>query len=199
MVIAVLGAGPHGREVADIARRCGLDIAFFDDDPDVPDTEGSVGDFDYQRNSVRLPAYVLGAAWPIVRRKIGEQVCRLQAEAQVLVDPDASVVGEVELGGGVVLAAGARVVTGARLGAHAHVGLNATISRDCRVGEYAMLCPGSHLAGGVIVEDDVFIGIGAVVKHELVVGRGALIGAGAVVVEDVKPLAVVTGNPGRER
>jgi len=49
----------------------------------------------------------------------------------------------------------------------------------------------------VVVEDDVWIGIGAIILKGVRLGRGARIGAGAVVVKDVPPGAVVAGNPAR--
>lgn len=51
------------------------------------------------------------------------------------------------------------------------------------------------------IEDDVVIGAGARVLGPIRVGRGAVIGANAVVLRDVPPGAVVTGVPGviRER
>lgn len=187
MELAILGAGPHGRELWDLATRCGRDPVFFDDDPD----QG------YPPVARAAEAYVIGAAWPDVRRRIHERA--RAAVAATLVDPHASLIGAVRLDAGVVVAAGARIATGSEVGEHTHVNLNASISRGCQVGGFVTICPGVNISGGVIVEDDVFIGVGAVIAHELVIGRGALIGAGAVVVEDVKPFATVVGNPGRAR
>lgn len=53
------------------------------------------------------------------------------------------------------------------------------------------------LAQPVVVEDDVWIGIGAILLKGVHIGRGARIGAGAVVTMDVPPGAEVAGNPGR--
>jgi acetyltransferase-like isoleucine patch superfamily enzyme len=49
----------------------------------------------------------------------------------------------------------------------------------------------------VVIEDDVWIGIGAVVLKGTRIGRGARIGAGAVVTRDVPAGATVVGNPAR--
>lgn len=48
-----------------------------------------------------------------------------------------------------------------------------------------------------LVEDDVSIGGGAVILPGINIGRGALIGAGAVVTKNVPPNAIVAGNPAR--
>lgn len=48
-----------------------------------------------------------------------------------------------------------------------------------------------------VIEDDVVIGVGAKVLGPIRVGRGAVIGANAVVLVDVPPGAVVGGVPAR--
>jgi acetyltransferase-like isoleucine patch superfamily enzyme len=49
----------------------------------------------------------------------------------------------------------------------------------------------------VIIESDADIGIGATLLPGVTVGRGAQVGAAAVVTRDVPPYAVVAGNPAR--
>jgi serine acetyltransferase len=49
----------------------------------------------------------------------------------------------------------------------------------------------------VVIEDDVWLGTNVVVLPGVRVGRGAVVGAGAVVTEDVPPFTVVAGVPAR--
>lgn len=49
----------------------------------------------------------------------------------------------------------------------------------------------------VVVEDDVWIGTGAIVMKGVRIGRGAIIAAGAVVTKSVPPFSVAAGNPAR--
>jgi acetyltransferase-like isoleucine patch superfamily enzyme len=49
----------------------------------------------------------------------------------------------------------------------------------------------------VVVEDDAWIGIGAILLKGVRIGRGARVGAGSVVTGDVTPGAFVAGNPAR--
>jgi acetyltransferase-like isoleucine patch superfamily enzyme len=49
----------------------------------------------------------------------------------------------------------------------------------------------------VILEDDIWVGVRAVILKGVKVGRGAVIGAGAVVTKPVPPYCVVAGNPAR--
>lgn len=49
----------------------------------------------------------------------------------------------------------------------------------------------------VHIEDDVWIGMNAVILQGITIGRGAIVGAGAVVTRDVPPWSIVTGVPAR--
>jgi Acetyltransferase (isoleucine patch superfamily) len=51
--------------------------------------------------------------------------------------------------------------------------------------------------GKIIVDDDVWIGIGAIILSGVTIGRGAVVGAYSVVTKDVEPYAIVAGNPAR--
>src|SRR5262245_34596204 len=53
------------------------------------------------------------------------------------------------------------------------------------------------VARPVVIEDDAWVGIGAIVLKGVRVGRGARVGAGAVVTADVPAGALVEGNPAR--
>ena len=48
---------------------------------------------------------------------------------------------------------------------------------------------------GVRIEEDVFIGPGAIVLPNVVIGRGAVVTAGSVVTKSVPPMTLVQGNP----
>ncbi len=49
----------------------------------------------------------------------------------------------------------------------------------------------------VVINDDVWIGCGAIILKGVTIGRGAVIGAGSLVNKDVPEMAVVVGNPAR--
>ena len=51
--------------------------------------------------------------------------------------------------------------------------------------------------GFIEIGDDVWIGTGAIVLPNLKIGKGSIIGAGAIVTKDVPEYAIVGGNPAK--
>lgn len=51
--------------------------------------------------------------------------------------------------------------------------------------------------GPIVIEDEVWIGMGALILSGVTVQKGAIIGAGSVVTRSVPPYAIVGGNPAR--
>ena len=52
--------------------------------------------------------------------------------------------------------------------------------------------------GKIIVEDDVWIGYGAIILSGVRIGKGAIIGAGSVVTKDVEAFTLTAGNPAKK-
>jgi acetyltransferase-like isoleucine patch superfamily enzyme len=52
-------------------------------------------------------------------------------------------------------------------------------------------------ATGITIEDDVWIGSGAIVTDGVTIGRGSVVAAGSVVTRDVEPRTLVAGAPAR--
>ena len=48
---------------------------------------------------------------------------------------------------------------------------------------------------GIRIEDDAWIGAGAIILSDITIGAGAVVGAGSVVTKDVPSGVVVVGNP----
>jgi acetyltransferase-like isoleucine patch superfamily enzyme len=49
----------------------------------------------------------------------------------------------------------------------------------------------------VIIEDDVWVGYGAIILSGIKIGKGSIIAAGSVVTKDIEPCSIVGGNPAK--
>lgn len=57
--------------------------------------------------------------------------------------------------------------------------------------------PETFSKGDIVIDDDVWIGYGATIMSGVHIGQGAVIAAGAIVVKDVNPYAIVGGVPAK--
>jgi sugar O-acyltransferase (sialic acid O-acetyltransferase NeuD family) len=108
----------------------------------------------------------------------------------------------VEIGVGAILCPFVTLTSNVRIGRHFHCNLYSYVAHDCVIGDFVTFAPGVKCNGNVVIEDDVYVGTGAVIKQgrpdaPLVIGKGAVVGMGAVVTRSVPPGATVVGNPAR--
>lgn len=103
------------------------------------------------------------------------------------------------LGAGAIVCDFAVVNNGTIVGDHFLANVHAQVSHDCRLGDYVTLSPKVSCNGWVQIEDEVFVGAGAVIRNgssvrRVTIGAKALIGMGAVVTKDVPAGATVIGT-----
>jgi len=72
-----------------------------------------------------------------------------------------------------------------------------TIGDDAVLSVRALLIAHFRGAVGITIEDQAFIGPGAIILPNVTIGRGAVVTAGSVVSASVPPMTVVQGNPAR--
>lgn len=104
---------------------------------------------------------------------------------------------------------GIEIHPGAKIGKNLFIdhGMGVVIGETAEIGNNVTLYHGVTL-GGIgnetdvkrhpTVGDDVMIGTGAKILGPIVIGRGAKIGANAVILKNIPPYATVVGIPGRE-
>jgi maltose O-acetyltransferase len=72
-----------------------------------------------------------------------------------------------------------------------------TIGNDVIISIRAMLIAHFRGTNGITIEDEVFIGPGAIILPNVTIGRGAVVTAGSIVSASVPAHTVVQGNPAR--
>jgi sugar O-acyltransferase (sialic acid O-acetyltransferase NeuD family) len=180
------------------------DLVFVDDQPPAPVVNGHrVLTYEQWLSEPASSRYVnVAIANSRVREKLVQRcaidgVQFFEARAGNVVQLD-----DVQLGEGAVLCPFVTLTSNIRIGQHFHANIHSYVEHDCVVGDFVTFAPGVMCNGHVHIEDHVYMGAGAVIKQglpgaPLVIGRGAVVGMGAVVTRSVPPGVTVVGNPAR--
>jgi UDP-perosamine 4-acetyltransferase len=132
-----------------------------------------------------------------VRRQLFELAVAHGLRPVVVRHPTAIVSTSASIAGGAQLLAGTIVNPGARIAENTVINTGSIIEHDCILERHAFVSPGVRLGGSVTVGEGTHIGIGTTVRQCIRIGPRSIIGAGAVVVDDVPPDVVVLGVPAR--
>ena len=200
--LLIVGAGGHGRAVADVATAAGWTIAGFIErartsaEPDVIGTDGDIA-AGVERHAIDGAVVGIGNTALARRAEIFERLRALGLPLPTLVHPRAVISPSARLGAGSVVFPGAVLGAGVVVGDNAVIYSGAIVEHGCRLADHVYLSPAVVLAGEVCVEAGAFVGAGAIVVTRLTVGKQAVVGAGAVVVRDVGAGDTVKGVPAR--
>ena len=204
MKIVIIGAGGHGKVLAECARDAGLDVAGFID-------QGQIG-----RKVLGLPVLggdddlaamkdhgVTGAIVAIghnpVRAKLAQRIAEAGLDLVSVISPRAVISPTATIGAGTLVMPGAIINADARIGENVIVNTGAIVEHDCTLGDAVHVAPSSTLCGNVSVGARSFVGAGATVIPGRTIGVDVTVGAGACVVHDLPDSVCATGVPARPR
>lgn len=181
--LVIYGKGGHGREMELAANSDPRETVLMDD------ASADLKDCD---------KVCVAVGSPQARRMLAERLAAFSAAKVIaptaVVDPSAAI------GEGVQISDFVFIGPNVTLGRHVQCNVRTHVHHDCVIGDFVTLSPGAMCLGNVHIEDDVFIGAGAIIRNgtpdkPLRIGKGAVVGMGAVVVKDVPPGVTVVGNP----
>jgi sugar O-acyltransferase (sialic acid O-acetyltransferase NeuD family) len=198
-----MGAGGHAKVVIDAALASGWDLTQICVLDDAPERAGAT----ILGLRIATPAVpdALGALFHVAignsdaRGGLHDRAVRNGGSPATIIHPRAVISPSATIGAGSFVAAGAVVGPDGSCGIGTILNHASIIDHDCRVGDFCHIAPGATLGGEVVIENHVLVGASAVVLPGLKVGRGATIGAGAVVTQNVPPGQVWVGAPAREK
>lgn len=200
--LAVLGAGGHGRSVADAALQAGWrEVVFFDDrlnnGAQVGPWRVVGGREEFLRGTHKRTDRVVAIGENRLRLVALQELTELGAAAATVLHPRAIISPFAIVGPGSVILAGGIINAFAKLGRGCIVNTAATVDHDCEIEDGVHVGPGAHVAGEVRIRECSWVGIGACIRQRTVIGRDVTIGAGAAVVADVSDRDTVVGVPAR--
>lgn len=199
--LLIIGAGGHGKVVADIALSMNKwkHISFLDDK-----------NIKYQMGieviGKTADAFKYIKEWDIfvaignngIRENIQNELKAEGANFPTLIHPSAVIGRSVEIGEGTVIMANVVINCCTKIGNGCIINTGATIDHDNFIEDYVHISPGVHIAGTVKIGKGTWIGVGSIVSNNVYITSNCIIGAGAVVVKDIIEAGTYVGVPAKK-
>jgi sugar O-acyltransferase (sialic acid O-acetyltransferase NeuD family) len=194
--VVIIGAGGHGRVIADIVSLSGDVVSGFLDDKDPSEFPnitilGKLTDIERFKQEA---FFIVGIGNNQLRKQIMET---FDVDWYTAIHPTAVITSDVVIGEGTAIMANAVINTGSKLGRGVIVNTAATVDHDNVLEDYVHVSPGVHLGGTVHIGSETWIGIGAVVINNIDICEECVIGAGALVIHSIMLKGVYIGVPAK--
>ena len=201
--LIIIGAGGHGKVVADCARvtKQFANIQFLDGNyPELLHAANwdIVGHHeDYANFDDENTWYFIAIGSNTTRHKWQQTLLANGHKVATLIHPNACVAQDVVIGQGTLILAGCVINILSEIGDGCIINTGATVDHDCSLGEFSHLAPGVSLAGAVKLGVEVFIGIGSNIIQCLSIGDKSTIGAGSTVLQNIPANVTAVGTPAK--
>lgn len=200
--LAIIGAGGHGKVVADAAVASGWKtVSFFDDCVEQVTSNphwsvlGTIED--YFSKSFNFNGVIVALGENETRQQIINRVINSQIQLTTIIHPNSNISAYADIGPGTAVLANAVINIGVKIGMGCIINSAAVIEHDCLISDAVHVSPAAVILGNVVIEEASWIGAGSVVKNNLRIGKKVVVGAGSVVLKNVEDSKTVFGNPTR--
>ena len=198
--VVIIGAGGHGKVIADIVLSSGDFVTGFLDDGCTEKSIygfpvlGRISDYiKYKDNSM----FVVAIGNATTRERIVSELS--DVNWYTAIHPTAVISKlETNIGCGTVIMANAVINPGTSIGKHCIINTGSILEHDNVIEDYVHISVGAKIAGTVNIGQITWIGIGAVVKNNISICSDCIIGAGGVVVVDIKEHGTYVGVPAKK-
>lgn len=198
--LLILGAGGHGKVIAETAMLCKSfeNISFLDDRAELKSviSVNVIGRFDDYIKLKQGYDYAFVALGNNQLRKLWiEKLLDFGYKIATIIHPMSSVSDYAKIGYGSCVLSGAVVGPVCDIGIGCIINNNSNIPHDCSIGDYNHISCGAVLGGGVSTKNGTLIGLNSTIINQINIGQNCVIAAGSVVVCDFPDNVLVAGIP----
>lgn len=198
--LIIIGAGGHGRVVADCAQETGQyqKIVFLDDC--YPERQENhsweiIGKVDTFVDYLDSAHFIVAFGSNKLRQTLLTTLNEANAKIISLIHPSAYVSQHTVIGNGVVIFAKAVINIGSKISDGCIINTAATIDHDCTLQSAVHVSPGVNIAGGVIIGELSWVGIGASIIECITLAANTQIASGSAVTQSTQKNSLYAGAP----
>lgn len=208
-LIGIYGASGFGKEVMPLVRRQYSqlnqdNIVFIDDGGRLEQLDGYkvLSYQQFMQHPATQKAVTIAIANSHVREKLNAKLVKDNIEIINVIANNALQYDNITMGKGSIICGFVQLASNIKIGKGFHANIYSYIAHDCVIGDFVTFAPRVSCNGNVHIEDHAYIGTGAMLRQgtpdkPLIIGKGAIVGMGAVVTKDVPAGVTVVGNPAR--
>ena len=208
-LIGIYGASGFGKEVMPLVRQHYSqlnqdNIVFIDDGGRLEQLDGYkvLSYQQFMNHTATQKAVTIAIADSQVREKLNAKLVQDNIEIINVIANNALQYDNITMGKGSIICGFVHLTSNIKIGKGFHANIYSYIAHDCVIGDFVTFAPRVSCNGNVHIEDHAYIGTGAVLRQgtpdkPLIIGKGAIVGMGAVVTKDVPAGVTVVGNPAR--
>ena len=208
-LIGIYGASGFGKEVMPLVRQhysqLNQDhIVFIDDSGRLEQLDGYkvLSYQQFMNHTATQKAVTIAIADSQVREKLNAKLVQDNIEIINVIANNALQYDNITMGKGSIICGFVHLTSNIKIGKGFHANIYSYIAHDCVIGDFVTFAPRVSCNGNVHIEDHAYIGTGAVLRQgtpdkPLIIGKGAIVGMGAVVTKDVPAGVTVVGNPAK--
>lgn len=200
--LLILGAGGHGKVVAEIAlmMKDFEEIAFLDDDIKLKQAInisviGQVNEYEQFKDDYDSAFVAIGNNR--VRLELTNKLDKCGFTIPVLIHPKSIISTNTKIESGTVIMAGAVINSSVEIGKACIINTLASVDHDCKIKDGVHISPGANIGGTVTIKDMTWIGIGSSIVNNVTIGSNTIIGAGSVVIKDIQDNCTAVGAPAK--
>ncbi|MBU1093005.1 MAG: acetyltransferase [Firmicutes bacterium] len=197
--LIIVGAGGHGKVVADIAKLMShwQSIVYLDDDLEkYKGTKANViGTISDAYKFKETHDFFVAIGSNCIREKISNKLIELGCKIVTIIHPQSIIGSDVEIGLGTVIMAGVVVNNSSKIGFGCILNTSSSIDHENIIDDYVHLSPGVRCGGNVTVGKRTWLGIGSVVVNNVRITNDCIIGAAGLVIKDVIDSGTYIGVP----
>lgn len=205
--LIIIGAGGVGKEVAWIVEQINSVkeiykiLGFVDDNKKIWDKTINgykvLGGLNYiLENEVDFEVVIAISNYK-VKKNIVNKIRKRDIKYATLIHPSLNISKEVKIGQGTIIYEGVIISPNVIIGNHVIVSPKSGIGHDSVIKDYVSVLWNVSISGNDLIEEGALLGSSSTIIQGKIIGKSSIVGAGAVVINDVEPKKTVVGIPAK--